>query len=113
MDGEIDEALEKWNAEEEKKQFEATWNSAHAAVIESKEQNRSDHDGSNISADYYGDGSSWSSSSSIRRGKGAPQVALEDEQSKETEKRKLLRWYISERIVSKLLLVWPRSGSSI
>ena len=31
--------------------------------------------------------------------KGAPQVALEDEQSKETEKRKLLRWCVLERIV--------------
>ena len=77
MDGEINEALEKWNAEEEKKRkFEATWNRAHALAIENKEQNRSDHDGSNTSADYYGDGSSWSNSSSIRRGKGSTTSGL-------------------------------------
>ena len=76
MDGEINEALEKWNAEEKKRKFEATWNNAHASVIESKEQNRSDQDGSNTSADYYGDGSSWSSSSSIRRGKGSTTSGL-------------------------------------
>ena len=76
-DGEINEALEKWNAEEEKKRkFEATWNRAHALAIESKEQNRSDQDGSNTSADYYGDGSSWSNSSSMRRGKGSTTSGL-------------------------------------
>ena len=77
MDGEINEALEKWNAEEEKKRkFEATWNRAHALAIENKEQNRSDQDGSNTSADYYGDGSSWSNSSSMRRGKGSTTSGL-------------------------------------